>query len=70
MNLRSVRRVPWTCHWGRFGVAVEQLERGEARVDGVFWACHNPSRAADVQPVKRGTCEACLLWKVAARLQE
>jgi hypothetical protein len=70
MNLRSLRRVPWTCHWGRFGVAVEPLARGESRVDDVFWACHNPTRAAEVQSVERGECEACPSWKVAAHLLE
>ena len=69
MNL-NLRRVPWTCEWGRFGVAVEQLGRGESRVDDVFWACHNPVRGSDVRSVTRGECENCPHWKIASRLQD
>ena len=25
MNSYTIRPVPWTCEWGRFGVAVEDL---------------------------------------------
>ena len=42
MNSHSLRRVPWTCDWGRFGVAVEDLGAGRSRVDDVFWACRPP----------------------------
>ena len=70
MNLRSLRRVPWTCEWGRFGVAVEQLGRGDSKVDDVFWACHAPVRGSGVRSVTRGECENCPLWKVASRLQD
>ena len=42
MNTYSIRQVPWTCEWGRFGVAVEDLGAGRSRVDDVFWACHRP----------------------------
>ena len=70
MNPRSLRRVPWTCEWGRFGVAVEQLGKGDSRVDDVFWACHHPVRASEIQSIKRGACETCSHWKPASRLQE
>jgi hypothetical protein len=70
MSPHSLRCVPWTCEWGRFGVAVEQLARGESRVDDVFWACHHPVRASEVQCIKRGACEICPLWTPASRLQE
>ena len=43
MNSNTIRPVPWTCEWGRFGVAVEDLGAGRSRVDDVFWACHHPS---------------------------
>jgi hypothetical protein len=70
MNPRTVRHAPWTCEWGRFGVAVEKVGPSESRVDDVFWACHHPVRAPDIQSVKRGQCETCPLWDPAARLLE
>ena len=69
MNSYSIRRVPWTCQWGRFGVAVEDLGAGHSRVDDVFWACHHPSRAPDVRVTKRDECERCPLWIEAGRLR-
>ena len=44
----KIRRVPWTCRWGRFGVAVEDLG-STSRVDDVFWACHNPVRGPEFE---------------------
>ena len=69
MNTYSIRRVPWTCEWGRFGVAVEDLGAGRSRVDDVFWACHNPSGAADIKVTERDECERCPHWREAARLR-
>ena len=69
MKSYNIRRVPWTCEWGRFGVAVENLGTGHARVDDVFWACHHPSRAPDLRLMKRGECERCPYWIEAARLR-
>jgi hypothetical protein len=63
------RRVPWTCEWGRFGVATEDLGGGRSRVDDVFWACRNPSRSPDVRLTSRGECERCPFWIEAARLR-
>jgi hypothetical protein len=69
MNPHNLRRVPWTCEWGRFGVAIEQTTATESRVDDVFWACHNPARSTEVQTVRRGECEACPHWVAASRLE-
>lgn len=69
MNPHSLRRVPWTCEWGRFGVAVEDLGAGRSRVDDVFWACHRPSCAAGIRPIDRDECERCPAWIEAARLR-
>ena len=69
MKPYPIRRVPWTCHWGRFGVAVEDLGAAGAG-DDVFWACHNPTRAADLRLTTRGECERCPFWREAARLRE
>jgi hypothetical protein len=66
MKTYTLRRVPWTCLWGRFGVAIEDLGGGRSRVDDVFWACHNPARGPDVQLTKRAACEQCPDWRQAA----
>jgi hypothetical protein len=69
MNAYSIRRAPWTCEWGRFGVVVEDLAVQGSRVDDVFWACHHPSRAPDVRMTRRGECEDCPFWIEAARFR-
>lgn len=69
MNSYSIRRVPWTCEWGRFGVAAEDLGAGRSRVDDVFWACHHPTRAPDIRVTKRNECERCPFWIEAARFR-
>lgn len=69
MKSYNIRRVPWTCEWGRFGVALEDLGLGQSRVDDVFWACHNPRRSTDVRMTRRGECEICEYWIEAARLR-
>jgi hypothetical protein len=69
MKSYSIRRVPWTCEWGRFGVAVEDLGADRSRVDDVFWACHNPSGPAGIKVTKRDECERCPYWREAARLR-
>ena len=68
MSSHSLRRVPWTCDWGRFGVAVEDLGAARSRVDDVFWACHRPGSAAGLCVTKRSECERCQYWREAARL--
>lgn len=70
MKAYTIRRVPWTCEWGRFGVAIEDLGAGRSRVDDVFWACHYPSRAPELRMTKRDECEHCPFWTEAARLRE
>lgn len=67
MNLVTLRHVPWTCEWGRFGVAVEQVRARQSRVDDVFWACHHPVLAPHVTALKCGECETCSLWNPASR---
>ena len=62
MTTHTIRRVPWTCRWGRFGVAVEDTGLAP-RVDDVFWACHLP--ALDLRLTKRGECERCPFWEEA-----
>lgn len=68
MDAHTIRKVPWTCQWARFTVAVEQTDAGESRVDDVFWGCHHPVRAPDLRLMKRGECEQCPFWEMAHRL--
>ena len=69
MNFCTIRRVPWTCEFGRFGVAIQDLGDGESRVDDVFWACHHPSRAPNFRLMKPGECESCPCWIEAPHLR-
>ena len=69
MQTHTIRRVPWTCEWGRFGVAAEELGGGRARVDDVFWGCHRPSGDGAIRLTKRGECDTCPFWIEAARLR-
>ena len=69
MKTCTIRRVPWTCEWGRFGVAIKDLGAGRSRVDDVFWACHYPERTADIRLLARGECERCPNWAEAAHCQ-
>jgi hypothetical protein len=69
MKPYAIRRVPWTCEFGRFGVAIQDLGAGESRVDDVFWACHHPGLAPELRLMKRGECERCPYWIEAAHLR-
>jgi hypothetical protein len=68
MHPTSLRRVPWTCEWGRFGVAIESLTPTDSRVDDVFWACHHPVIAPRFTTLTCGECSTCPLWHAASRL--
>ena len=69
MNSNTIQPVPWTCEWGRFGVAVEDLGFGRSRVDDVFWVCHHPNCTAGIRLTTRDECERCRFWIEAARLR-
>jgi hypothetical protein len=66
MTTTTIRRVPWTCRWGRFGVAVEDAGLAP-RVDDVFWACHQPVH--ELRLTKRGECEHCPHWEAAPNMR-
>jgi hypothetical protein len=66
MATSTIRRVPWTCRWGRFGVAVEDTGLAP-RVDDIFWVCHQPERAPNLQLTKRDECEECSFWEPAPK---
>jgi hypothetical protein len=57
----GVRRVPWTCAWGRFGTVNES-----ARADDmfVFWSCAHPDRG-QAPILSREECENCPWWTPA-----
>ena len=67
MNARTIRR-PWTCRFGRFGVAVEQLGPDTSRVDEVFWACRRPTPLPVLRLTTRDECEDCPFWEASFRL--
>jgi hypothetical protein len=67
MNATSIRRVPWTCRWGRFGVMTEDLGPAGSRVEDVFWGCNHPTRAPERRHTRRLECETCPYWEEAAR---
>jgi len=69
MNIHNLRHVPWTCEWGRVGVAIEDLGAGRSRVDEVFWACHHQRRGPDVSLVKQDECDGCPFWREAPRFR-
>ena len=70
MKPYTIRRVPWTCEWGRFGVVTEDRGVAGTRVDDVFWACHHPALAPQLRLTARYECERCPFWVEAVRLRE
>jgi len=61
-----MRRVPWTCRWGRFG---GQIDKRKTARGFVFWTCTN----ADGEPrvLARDECEDCPFWEpVGQRIKE
>ena len=67
MNARTIRRRPWTCRFGRFGVTIEQLGPDTSRVDEVFWTCRRPPSSPVLRLATRDGCEDCPLWAASAR---
>lgn len=66
MTTHTIRRVPWTCRWGRFGVTIED-RASVPRVDDVFWACHQPEH--DLRLTKRDECEHCPHWEARSNIR-
>jgi hypothetical protein len=58
-DTQTVKRVPWTCKWGRFGGPVRPLETDKHGF--VFWMCGHPDEP-EPRPLTRGSCESCRLW--------
>jgi hypothetical protein len=56
----TLRRVPWTCRWGRFA-EVPPPPRWLARSPRfIFWTCDHPARETD--RLRRDSCERCGRW--------
>lgn len=67
LQLHALRRVPWTCRWGRFGGPVDGPVPPEHGF--VFWVCVHPERSQR-RLLSRGSCEDCPRWEPARRLEE
>jgi hypothetical protein len=62
----TIRRVPWTCSWGRFGEpAPFPWPAHVPRL--VFWTCAHPADAAC--PMTRHSCEECVHWEKTASVR-
>lgn len=60
-HTQTVRHVPWTCKWGRFGGPVSHAETS---VRGfVFWTCGHPEEP-EPRPLTRGSCDTCTKWEL------
>lgn len=59
MTSSPVRRVPWTCKWGRFGGPVNA--RDEVAPGFVFWICGHPD-ADGPRLLGRDECDGCRRW--------
>jgi hypothetical protein len=69
MHALMLRRVPWTCAWGRFGVAVTPVEAAVRPAD-VFWGCDHPRRGLEQRLARIGDCRSCPFWAPSARYAE
>jgi hypothetical protein len=63
----TIRRVPWTCSWGRFGEPAPYP--WPPRVPRlVFWTCAHPSGSHC--PLTRHCCEECVDWEQATTVRQ
>jgi hypothetical protein len=63
----TLRHVPWTCRWGRFGGPIDSA--GTPVRGFVFWLCGHPDAPAG-RLLDRGSCEACTNWEAADEFVE
>jgi len=60
----SIRHVPWTCRWGRFGGPV--TPSSETRPGFLFWVCDHPVKAErHPRILDRDGCAVCPNWERA-----
>lgn len=60
--VETLRHVPWTCLWGRFGEPVSPRPAALGPCF-VFWSCAHPD--ADACGLTRDTCPQCRQWRPA-----
>jgi hypothetical protein len=56
-----IRRVPWTCRWGRFGGPVPATPAAPAP-GFVFWVCAHPESNGP-KVLDHGSCDECVRWE-------
>lgn len=59
-SLRTIRHVPWTCRWGRFGGPVDSNDSSAPGF--VFWVCGHPETMGP-KVLGRDLCETCARWE-------
>jgi hypothetical protein len=57
---QTLRRVPWTCCWGRFGGPVHARE--DVAPGFLFWVCGHPQAGAP-RLLDRDSCTRCDRWE-------
>jgi hypothetical protein len=62
----TLRHVPWTCRWGRFGEPVPPPPP-VAGACFVFWTCAHPQ--VENCQLTRDSCERCGHWHPTSVLQ-
>lgn len=63
---RELRRVPWTCVWGRFAGSLEALEGGTP-IALLPWICEAESTGEQRRVVSVADCEMCPRWEGAVQ---
>jgi hypothetical protein len=58
--VQTIRKVPWTCRWGRFGGPV--ADTGEVGPGFRFWVCGHPEIGAP-RLLGRDACAECRYWE-------
>ena len=65
MASNNLRRVPWTCEWGRVG---KQADPRTVAYQGYgFWFCEHPERGRTPGLLRPHGCEACPSWEPRMR---
>jgi hypothetical protein len=62
-TVNTLRHVPWTCLWGRFGETTSSWPTLSRRF--VFWTCARPGAR---KYLTRGSCEDCPYWEPTSSL--
>jgi hypothetical protein len=66
-SVETLRHVPWTCLWGRFGEPMPPPPDTSSRCF-VFWTCAHPE--GEGFQLTRDSCDSCRLWRPVAGVQK